>query len=74
MPKRSSKKGLKRRWTLENGSLLVMQGDVQKNFTHEIPKEAKVKEPRIVSPMNTRRIIHLIIRRIQSITFRQLVY
>jgi alkylated DNA repair dioxygenase AlkB len=34
---------------LGNGSLLVMQGDTQKNYTHEIPKERKVTEPRIVS-------------------------
>ncbi|PWN53067.1 hypothetical protein IE53DRAFT_310906 [Violaceomyces palustris] len=38
---------VKKRWTLENGSLLVMQGDTQRNYTHEIPKELKVKEPRI---------------------------
>lgn len=39
----------KHRWTLENGSLLVMQGDVQQRYTHEIPKELKIKAPRIVS-------------------------
>ncbi|PWN34892.1 uncharacterized protein FA14DRAFT_160305 [Meira miltonrushii] len=35
------------KWTLGNGSLLVMQGDVQKLYTHEIPKEPKIKQPRI---------------------------
>lgn len=40
---------LKKRWTLNNGSLLVMQGTTQKHYTHEIPKEMKVKGPRIVS-------------------------
>lgn len=39
----------RKKWTLENGSLLVMQGATQYNWTHEIPKEAKIKEPRIVS-------------------------
>lgn len=48
-PRKSAEVGEKRKWVLENGSLLVMQGDVQKLYTHEIPKEAKVKEPRIVS-------------------------
>ncbi|PWZ02878.1 hypothetical protein BCV70DRAFT_229290 [Testicularia cyperi] len=37
----------KKRWTLENGSLLVMQGATQRHYTHEIPKELKVKGPRI---------------------------
>jgi alkylated DNA repair dioxygenase AlkB len=32
---------------LPHGSLLVMSGDTQKNFKHEVPKEAAVKEPRI---------------------------
>ncbi|KAG9016095.1 hypothetical protein FRB93_011569 [Tulasnella sp. JGI-2019a] len=43
-------------WPLANGSLLVMQGDTQKNWHHEIPKESKktVKGGRI------------------SLTFRQL--
>jgi alkylated DNA repair dioxygenase AlkB len=39
--------GKKYKWTLGNGSLLVMQGDVQKLYTHEIPKEPKIKQPRI---------------------------
>lgn len=40
---------IKKRWTLAGGSLLVMQGQTQKFYTHEIPKELKVKGPRIVS-------------------------
>lgn len=39
----------KKRWKLGNGSLLVMQGDSQKDWKHEIPKELKVKDKRIVS-------------------------
>ncbi|SPO20715.1 uncharacterized protein UTRI_00191 [Ustilago trichophora] len=38
---------VKKRWTLAAGSLLVMQGQTQKFYTHEIPKELKVKGPRI---------------------------
>ncbi len=38
---------LKVKLTLGNGSLLIMQGDTQRNYTHEIPKETKIKEPRI---------------------------
>ncbi|KAG8873766.1 hypothetical protein FRB97_006449 [Tulasnella sp. 331] len=47
----------KKSWPLANGSLLVMQGDTQKNWHHEIPKESKrtVKAGRI------------------SLTFRQLI-
>ncbi|KAF9455388.1 hypothetical protein BDZ94DRAFT_1230930 [Collybia nuda] len=37
----------KKRWTLDSGSLVVMQGDTQKYWKHEIPKEPKVKEGRI---------------------------
>ncbi|SYW76685.1 uncharacterized protein UBRO2_01522 [Ustilago bromivora] len=40
---------VKKRWTLAGGSLLVMQGQTQNFYTHEIPKELKVKGPRIVS-------------------------
>ncbi|KDN39020.1 hypothetical protein K437DRAFT_259223 [Tilletiaria anomala UBC 951] len=32
---------------LGNGSLLVMQGYTQHNYTHEIPKERRIKDPRI---------------------------
>jgi len=35
------------RKTLGNGSLLIMQGDTQNNWKHEIPKEPKVKRGRI---------------------------
>lgn len=38
---------IKKRWILAGGSLLVMQGQTQKFYTHEIPKELKVKGPRI---------------------------
>lgn len=40
---------VKKRWMLAGGSLLVMQGQTQKYYTHEIPKELKVKGPRTVS-------------------------
>ena len=40
---------IKKRWTIAGGSLLVMQGQTQKYYTHEIPKELKIKGPRIVS-------------------------
>ncbi|KAF8577193.1 hypothetical protein K439DRAFT_1418431 [Ramaria rubella] len=32
---------------LQRGSLLIMQGDTQKNWKHEIPKEPSIKEGRI---------------------------
>jgi alkylated DNA repair dioxygenase AlkB len=32
---------------MENGRLYLMGGDFQKQYTHEIPVEAKIKEPRI---------------------------
>lgn len=32
---------------LESGSVILMGGDCQKNWVHEIPKRKKVKEPRI---------------------------
>ena len=33
--------------TLENGSLLDMRGDTQKNWLHQLPKTRRVNEPRI---------------------------
>lgn len=33
--------------TLENGSLLVMKGETQRHWQHQLPKAAKVKTPRI---------------------------
>lgn len=33
--------------TLENGSLLVMQGATQRNWLHQIPKTKKVSSPRV---------------------------
>lgn len=32
---------------LENGNMLIMGGDFQKEFTHEIPVEKKIKDERI---------------------------
>ena len=32
---------------LPHGSLLIMAGDTQKNFKHEVPKELDVTQPRI---------------------------
>lgn len=37
------------KWTVEAGSLLLMQGKCQEEWYHEIPKERKIKEGRIVS-------------------------
>lgn len=36
-----------KKWTLRNGSLVVMQGDTQLHWKHQIPREAKVKDSRI---------------------------
>ncbi|GAA6010529.1 hypothetical protein JCM11491_006982 [Sporobolomyces phaffii] len=36
-----------KKWILENGSLVVMQGETQAKWKHQIPKELKVKESRI---------------------------
>ena len=36
-----------KKWTLGNGSLFVMQGDTQRFWKHEIPKEPKIKDGRI---------------------------
>ena len=33
--------------TLPGGSLLIMAGETQKNFKHEVPKDRQVREPRI---------------------------
>ena len=35
------------RWKLGNGSVFVMQGDTQRFWKHEIPKEPKIKDGRI---------------------------
>ncbi|PWN20644.1 hypothetical protein BCV69DRAFT_259778 [Microstroma glucosiphilum] len=35
------------KWTVEAGSLLLMQGKCQEEWYHEIPKERKIKEGRI---------------------------
>ncbi|GAA5869880.1 hypothetical protein JCM16303_001828 [Sporobolomyces ruberrimus] len=36
-----------KKWVLENGSLVVMQGSTQQSWKHQIPKEPKVKQGRI---------------------------
>ncbi|GAA6063524.1 hypothetical protein JCM10212_006697 [Sporobolomyces blumeae] len=36
-----------KKWTLANGSLVVMQGDTQLKWKHQIPKEPKVRASRI---------------------------
>ncbi|CAE6438460.1 unnamed protein product [Rhizoctonia solani] len=36
-----------KRWDLANGSLVVMQGDTQENWKHEIPKQPKITQGRI---------------------------
>jgi len=41
---------------LPPGSLLIMAGQTQKNFKHEVPKEPGVKQPRI--NLTFRRIQH----------------
>lgn len=43
------------RWTVEPGSLLLMQGKTQEDWYHEIPKQTKIKDGRIVSPSCARR-------------------
>ncbi|KAG8766801.1 hypothetical protein FRC20_007982 [Serendipita sp. 405] len=45
-----------KRWPLKNGSLLVMQGDTQENWKHEIPKEPRVKQGRI--SLTFRQLVH----------------
>ncbi|KIM22477.1 hypothetical protein M408DRAFT_28706 [Serendipita vermifera MAFF 305830] len=45
-----------KKWVLGNGSLLVMQGDTQENWKHEIPKEPKIKEGRI--SLTFRQLVH----------------
>lgn len=46
-PAESAGPVLRKKWILANGSLVVMQGDTQSHWKHEIPKEPKVKEGRI---------------------------
>jgi alkylated DNA repair dioxygenase AlkB len=41
---------------LQHGSLLIMAGDTQNNFRHEVPKEPGISEPRI--NLTFRRIHH----------------
>jgi alkylated DNA repair dioxygenase AlkB len=41
---------------LRHGSLLMMAGDTQKNFRHEVPREPGVTQPRI--NLTFRRIEH----------------
>lgn len=39
--------GIRQKILLENGSLLVMQGETQKHYLHQLPKSTKVKTARI---------------------------
>ena len=39
--------GERRNILLESGSLLIMSGELQKNWKHQIPKKSKIFEPRI---------------------------
>ncbi|RZS93115.1 alpha-ketoglutarate-dependent dioxygenase AlkB family protein [Aquimarina brevivitae] len=45
--KHKKNKELKTKILLESGSLLLMQGETQKNWLHQIPKSKKVTDPRI---------------------------
>ncbi|KAK9899207.1 hypothetical protein P389DRAFT_45420 [Cystobasidium minutum MCA 4210] len=45
--KDENKERYRKRFELANGSLVIMQGDTQKYWKHEIPKQLKVKEGRI---------------------------
>jgi alkylated DNA repair dioxygenase AlkB len=38
---------IRKRVLLENGSMLVMQGETQKHYLHQLPKSKKVQEARI---------------------------
>jgi alkylated DNA repair dioxygenase AlkB len=40
-------KNLKTSVVLESGSLLIMKGETQQNWLHQIPKSGKVLEPRV---------------------------
>jgi len=41
------KSKVKKEWTLADGSLLVMRGELQSCWRHSIPKQLRVSEPRI---------------------------
>ncbi|WP_298556679.1 alpha-ketoglutarate-dependent dioxygenase AlkB [uncultured Algibacter sp.] len=45
--KHKSDKALKAKLTLQHGSLLLMQGETQNNWLHQIPKTKKIIEKRI---------------------------
>lgn len=74
------------KWTVEAGSLLLMQGKCQEEWYHEIPKERKIKEGRIVSMLCAHLLLHKLAMDSspnahdplaflhQSVTLRQLVY
>ncbi len=38
---------IRKKFLLENGSLLLMQGETQKHFLHQLPKSTKISKPRI---------------------------
>lgn len=44
---RHTQTGEKRSVLLEHGSLLVMRGATQSHWQHQLPKSAKIKEPRV---------------------------
>ena len=33
--------------TLDNGSIILMKGEIQSNWLHQLPKMLKIKHPRI---------------------------
>lgn len=39
--------GVKLEYAMTSGSLMVMDGHMQKTWKHSVPKEARVKHPRI---------------------------
>jgi|LauGreDrversion4_1035100.scaffolds.fasta_scaffold138196_2 alkylated DNA repair dioxygenase AlkB len=45
--KHKQNKDLQFKFELTSGSLLIMRGAIQHNWVHQIPKQKKVKEPRI---------------------------
>ncbi len=45
--KHKKERHLRHKLTLTSGSLLVMRGDTQKYWSHQVPKEPAVSEPRI---------------------------
>jgi hypothetical protein len=64
----------KKRWTLDHGSLVVMQGDTQRYWKHEIPKSvAPFEQPELKLTLPIIREPKIKEGRI-SLTFRQLIF